>query len=160
MKRLLSLLIVLMLAAPIAAFDAISSGGIGVMMQYQAHSEMAYYVGISAPVVTKVESGYRLLNETGFIYSGFSDKIKGLRTYAVNCKNIVTKPKWSLYGGLAGGLWQFLVDNNQTGAETFGAVMARFGIKWGCLDIQLNGEVIQKQGPDLFFPSLGVNIDF
>ena len=160
MKRLLIPSVVLMLSAPVAAFDAISSGGVGMMMQYQAHSEMAYYVGIAAPVVVKVESGYRLVNETGFIYSGFSDQIKGLRTYAVNCKNIVTQPKWSLYGGLAGGLWQFLVDNNETEAETFGAIMFRAGLRVGFLDVQLNGEIVQKQGPDLFFPSLGVNIDF
>jgi hypothetical protein len=166
MKRLLIVVVVIALAAclcpqPVRAFEAVSSAGLGWIMQKAAHSEMGYYVGFGAPVVEKKESGYLLKNETGYIYSGFSDNVKAIRTYAVNCKSLVTRPDWGLYVGLAGGIWQFITESEASGkAELLGAVMGQFGFRWGFAEFQLSGEVIQREGADLFFPSLGLSLSF
>ena len=161
MKRLIFFVLILLMLPMVAqAFEALSSGGVGWIQQQGQKSELGYFVGFAAPIVTKDSAGYQLVNETSYLYSGYSDNVKALRTYAINRKALFTGQDWRFYLGLGAGIWQFLSSSDTGEGEALGAIIVRIGGSWKCVDLGLSGEIIQREGADFFFPSMRVAIGF
>lgn len=158
LSAMLCLLMLVGFATQVNAFDAISAGGAGWLLQHDATSEAAYYVGFAAPIVQKQESGYSLLSETTYLYSTFSDKLNVIREYAVNKKIITGGANYDLHFCLGAGAWKFLGDEGDS--ETLGAFLSRVGFTWNMFSLQVNAELVQQQGPDLIFISSGLAFNF
>lgn len=158
MRKLLFSVLVLILCSSITyAFDAASSIGVGAMMQAGQPTSVAYSVGFSAPVVTKSEAGYTLINQTDYLYSPYSDNVKAVRIYAINQKNIFTRQTWTMYGGLGSGVYQFIDDEN---SQTYGTVMLRLGGTFSIFDLSGSVEAVQVPGNDLIVAMFGIGLKF
>jgi len=159
-RMMIFLMILLILPIMTQAFEALSSGGVGWIQQQGQKSELGYFVGFAAPIVTKDSAGYQLINETSYLYSGYSDNVKALRTYAINRKALFTGQDWGCYLGLGAGVWQFLKTTDIGEGDALGAIIVRVRGSWKCVDLGVSGEIIQREGADLFFPSMRVAIGF
>lgn len=159
MKRTFILLTLLLFAAPVFAFDAVSTVGAGWIMQKNIKSGLGYYLGFQAPVVTKQSAGYLLLNQTTYLYSDFSlGEIQALRSYAFNQKYLYWDSTWTAYIGLGGGFWQFF--KTEGGDEIYGAVAAIAGIGWRGVDWWVGFDVLPIEGSDIMFANTGLSLSF
>ncbi len=156
-KLLLSVLVLILCSSVTYAFDAASSIGIGAMLQAGQPTSVAYSVGFSAPVVTKADAGYTLINQTDYLYSPYSDNIKAVRIYAINQKNIFTRQTWTMYGAIGSGVYQFISEED---SQTFGTVMGRIGGTFSIFDLSGSVEAVQVPGPDLIVAMFGVGLKF
>jgi hypothetical protein len=157
MKKLIILLAAILILLPLRvdAFDAVGSGGIGWLQQNGTTSELGYHVGFGVPIVSKSEAGYKLITQTDYLYSGYSDNIRALRIYLINKKAVITRPDYGFYVALGAGSWAFLTDEE---SQSLGAFMATIGGNWKFIEVKLSAEVVQLVGPDLFYPNIGVVI--
>ncbi|MFA5382283.1 MAG: hypothetical protein WC356_03890 [Candidatus Micrarchaeia archaeon] len=156
-KLTLSILILILCSSMTYAFDAASSIGVGAMLQAGQPTSVAYSVGFSAPVVTKADAGYTLLQQTDYLYSPYSDNVKAVRIYAINQKNVFTRQTWTMYGAIGSGVYQFIDDEN---SQTYGTVMLRLGGTFSIFDLSGSVEAVQTPGSDLVVAMFGIGLKF
>ena len=141
------------------AFDAVSSGGVGWIMEKGNTSQAAYFVGFEAPIVSKTEIGYVLKNQTTYLYCDFNGtEMQAIRTYAINQKSLYTDKNVQIYLGMGGGFWSF--TNTDGSDNVLGAFNFNFGATWHFLDFTTSIDIVPQDGADIFMPSIGMSIVF
>ncbi len=161
MKRvlLIAVAVLMITVVNVSAFDAISSGSVGLLTRQGDASVIAYTVGFEAPLVTKSSAGYTLKLEPTYMYSSSGlQEVQVFRLYATNYKTLWSNTAKTLdfYIALGGGTWNFI----QTGDDImYGALIAKTGMEYKKVSFDLAIEVCQFPGDDFIMPTFGITFN-
>lgn len=160
-KILFTVTLCLILAYPVGAFEATSQVQVGWLAQEGIHSGFAYAIGFDVPIITVSESGYKLTTFTTAVYSdnALGNELYAIRVFGVNQKSLWTSGNFQAYLAMGGGFWDFIEADGSDNRQT--AYLFALGVDWRQLILELSCDLVSVQdGPDIYFPSVGLTFKF
>ena len=157
MKQLLlaTLIIIIMAVAPPAqAFDAIGQLGGGALLQDGYSGKFALTTGFETPVVGRGEGSREVILSVSYLYADRTFE-EANEVQAVITMTTTRQFFGDFFVGIGGGLWNIVDTEGQD--DKPGVLRGEFGYQVFGINIRAGCDVVLLQGePDIYYPSVSV----
>jgi hypothetical protein len=153
-KLLATILVVGLLACPVMAGSGLD---FGVLLSKDAAPEFGYAVhsdfsieSLLGPVIDKME--------VSALYADRDWGDEATEVYAMRAFALKDYAFGKFFAAIGAGTWAFA---NTSGADfAHSAVTAEGGYRLGSFQFHVGGDIVSRDGPDMYYPHIGASISF